>query len=348
MNSRRAVLTALYLLVLVLLSAGQAWADDHGNTWNTATLVTVDGGAVDGTVESLSDDDYFSFSAVSGLIYRIDMDTPTLIYPHYLTLYDRNGTTQMYEDQWSGLIGWQFASSGTYYIKIGPGNGRWSPGSYSLAITTVVDDHGDTAGTATSFTVNGGPVAASIEIAGDNDYFSFAAQAGWTYGIWRSAYTGSSVYLYDADGTTVLDDFAGSRTLIDWICPASGTYYISYQTPAAFDYTIEVTGAVDDHGDTPGTGTSVTVNAGPRAGSIGHAGDEDYFSFTAQAGWGYALATGGTTDTFVYLYDADGTSTLEWDRDSGPGELSLIIWDCTSSGTYYVEVRHDSTYEVGD
>lgn len=96
----------------------------------------------------------------------------------------------------------------------------------------------------------------------------------------------------------------------------------------------------DDHGNTPATATSVTVDGTPVSGSIETGGDVDYFSFSAGTANVYLIETGGNMDTVIYLYNTDGTTEIDMDDDGGPGLLSRIVWTAPSGSyqTYYVKV----------
>jgi len=56
---------------------------------------------------------------------------------------------------------------------------------------------------------------------------------------------------------------------------------------------------------------------------------------------------GTATDTYIYLYDTNGTTIIDYDDDSGVGLASQIIWTCASSGIYYVKIRHYYNDETG-
>lgn len=80
-------------------------------------------------------------------------------------------------------------------------------------------------------------------------------------------------------------------------------------------------------------------------------GDLDYFSFTANAGDRVHAATmtsfssNGSTDSQLELFASDGTTSIEFDDDSGSfGGLSSAIAGATipASGTYYLRVKHFS------
>jgi hypothetical protein len=72
-------------------------------------------------------------------------------------------------------------------------------------------------------------------------------------------------------------------------------------------------------------------------------GDQDWARFTAQAGVTYAIRTSGlgpAADTYLYLYDPDGTTLLAANDDYGGSLASQIEWTASVTGTYYVLVRH--------
>ncbi|MBI2399377.1 MAG: DUF11 domain-containing protein [Xanthomonadales bacterium] len=96
----------------------------------------------------------------------------------------------------------------------------------------------------------------------------------------------------------------------------------------------------------PLTGTSAVVRA-----SVYPNADEDYYSFTATAGDRlYAAVTTSTssnasTDSQLYLYQADGTTQIEFDENDGTfGASSSTIAGATltAGGTYYLRVKHNS------
>lgn len=86
-------------------------------------------------------------------------------------------------------------------------------------------------------------------------------------------------------------------------------------------------------------------------GNIYPNGDNDYYSFTANAGDRVYAATmtsfsaNGSTDSNMDILDTDGVTVLENDDDNGTvGGLSSSIAGTTlpAAGTYYVRVRHFS------
>lgn len=72
-------------------------------------------------------------------------------------------------------------------------------------------------------------------------------------------------------------------------------------------------------------------------------GDEDWVRFVASQDVTYVVRTddlGPSADTYLYLYDTDGSSLLAANDDYGGTLASLIQWRAPAAGTYYVRVRH--------
>ena len=72
-------------------------------------------------------------------------------------------------------------------------------------------------------------------------------------------------------------------------------------------------------------------------------GDRDWIKFAAEGGTYYLISTsnlGTAADTYLYLYDTNGTTLLASNDDYGGSLASQIEWRAPSSGTYYVMVQH--------
>ncbi|MGL1892401.1 MAG: membrane lipoprotein lipid attachment site-containing protein [Spirochaetaceae bacterium] len=81
--------------------------------------------------------------------------------------------------------------------------------------------------------------------------------------------------------------------------------------------------------------------------TIDIAGDFDWMKFDATSGVTYTFYTTETghetsVDTYMYLYDVDGTTLIEEDDDDGQdyrGLCSAIVFPCTTTGTYYLVIK---------
>jgi len=79
-------------------------------------------------------------------------------------------------------------------------------------------------------------------------------------------------------------------------------------------------------------------------------GDHNWMKFNATENVSYLIETadlGSECDTYMYLYDGDGTTEITHDDDGGVGLASRIVWECSISGTYYIMVRHYSSSASG-
>lgn len=98
--------------------------------------------------------------------------------------------------------------------------------------------------------------------------------------------------------------------------------------------------SADDHGDY--ATQSSPISLGEVSGNIEEAQDIDYFNFVAQVGETYTIYTtlGTLENSYIYLYDTDGTTEITHNDDyAGFGLASKIDWTCEETGTYYIAVR---------
>jgi len=83
-------------------------------------------------------------------------------------------------------------------------------------------------------------------------------------------------------------------------------------------------------------------------------GDLDWVNFTTVSGYYYLIETKNYSDinladTFIYLYASDGTTLLQQNDDiqSGVDRISRIVWFATSSGPFYIKIKHFDSSIVG-
>jgi serine protease AprX len=81
--------------------------------------------------------------------------------------------------------------------------------------------------------------------------------------------------------------------------------------------------------------------------------DQDWLKFSATGRSSYTIETSdlrSDSNTCLYLYSTDGTTEICHDNDDGDdgsGLASKIVWNCNTSGTYYIMVKHSSPSTVG-
>ncbi len=105
--------------------------------------------------------------------------------------------------------------------------------------------------------------------------------------------------------------------------------------------------------------TGTVAVGGSTTGEIGHAGDDDWFAVTLEAGKTYRIDLKGASSNsgtlrdphLAGIYDADGNAVAGMtDDDSGLGRDSLLTFTVETTGTYYVSASAwrdaTGTYEV--
>jgi Zn-dependent metalloprotease len=364
---------------LRLIGGGDIYEPD--DTPAQASLIPADGTPQTHNFGLAGDQDWVQFSATSNESYTIETFNLGPASDTVLELYDTDTTTllDLNDDGGSGLasqIVWTAPASGDYFIKVRhySSNASGNNTNYDLSVTGSAgagdsfepDNNQVEAG---SITVNGNPQTHDFHVAGDNDWVQFSATTGTAYVIETGNLGPNSdtfMTLYDTDGTAVLvmddDSGVGLASKIEWTAPADGVYFVNvrhYNSGVSgpdTQYDLTVTSASSGGGDTfepdnvPAQASTITVDGSAQPHNFHVAGDDDWASFSATAGSSYAIETsnlGSGSDTFIELYDTNGTTLITSDDDGGTGLASRIEWIATAGGTYYVRVRHYSGSAFG-
>ena len=194
--------------------------DDHGNDIDDATAIRV-GAEVRGAVDYDDDFDYFRFQAERGQSYQIDV-APGTLDDSIVNLFDSDGwfldTNDDYGDTYASRLYWEAPSSGERYVAVE----GYGIGTYTLTVSLIVDDHGNSEGDATAIRV-GADVLGALDYDGDIDFFRFQAERGQSYQIDVALGTldDSIVNLFDSDGwfLDTNDDYEGTyASRLSWVC----------------------------------------------------------------------------------------------------------------------------------
>jgi len=89
--------------------------------------------------------------------------------------------------------------------------------------------------------------------------------------------------------------------------------------------------------------TLITTDGMSQTHNIHRPSDQDWLEFQAEEGITYTIQTsnlGLGADTYLYLYDTDGTTLLAANDDHAGTLASQITWQVPVSGTYYIMVTH--------
>jgi len=267
-------------------------------------------GSVSGTIDFAGDQDWYRVTLVAGNQYAfellaVDSGLGTLNDP-LLRLLNGSGTELVLDDD-SGVglesrITFTASAGGTYFLSAQ--GYATDTGTFQLTVTNLgsaVDVAGSTATIAA--VADGAPATGTIGAAGDQDWYRVTLATGHQYrfdllGIDSGVGTLNDPFLRLLNGSgaeLVTDDDSGSglESHIAFTAGASGTYYLSAQSVGSGVGTFRL--EVDDLGVAPAdtvpgsTATSATVatNGTPVAGTIGIAGDQDWYRVTLAAGTQY-------------------------------------------------------------
>lgn len=238
--------------------------------------------------------------------------------------------------------------------KIAPGKGYWINIKQELffsyqepPVELPEDDHANSFEEATPLAL-GVETSGEIAHAGDYDFFSFVITEAGEYSIQTLGNLDSYGTLLDAQSTILEenDDWNGYNFFISKNLEP-GTYYVvvhHYSPTGTGSYDILVEQyetPLDDHADSIGQATPIAFSSSV-AGTIGHAGDLDFFSFTLTESTSMQLYSTGSVDVVGALLDDTG-AVLSSNDDGGAGYNFSII-QSLSAGTYYVQV---SPYSSG-
>ncbi len=193
---------------------------------------------------------------------------------------------------------------------------------------------------------------------GDEDWFSFTAEAGSWYRIETvnlGTYTDTILELYASDGTTLIaadddgsDAALASRIVVQLEQP--GTHYLkvtelhSNMGPGyTYDLQLTTESCTDTYepDNTPAEATPIAL-ATLQSHALCTTGDEDWLAFTAEPGGFYAIETSNlspNTDTVLELYQPDGVTLIASNDDSGGTLASRIIAQLPAAGPYYIRVQ---------
>lgn len=199
------------------LTLTDAGVDDHGDTAATGTNLAVGGPAVAGNIQVQGDKDVFVFTATANTVYRFACTATT---SYLCTLVARSPTLVTLSSSTYGLstvVAFKAATAGQHSIEVS-GYSTYL-GSYSVQLSTLSDDFGDTPGTGASLAL-GVTRTGNLDYAADVDYFTVTLVAGASYTVTVTA-TSIANTLYDP--TLGVVTLSAGRT---FTAASSGTYYL--------------------------------------------------------------------------------------------------------------------------
>jgi hypothetical protein len=297
--------------------------DDHGDTPASATERTGSAMPVTGNIDFPSDEDTFAIARPRSTIGRWSCTLQGT--PDYWNIHVRDAsgvTLQSGNGHGPGALTGAIhvaPSSEPLFFSIVSHSPSFT-GAYTCTLEDLgLDDHGNTRATATPIEPSANSITGTMAYYGDIDMLSTSLRAGHFYRsqCLQPHVETCGVEFLDASGARVFQHYESNAA--EFKVPATGTYFIQLTAidgPYPYSYTLEDLG-LDDHGDVPGSGTTVFPSQEVRGILTGLA-DTDVFSFSA------------TGPGHIFSFDCatvDGTRSWNAFR----GELLF-------PGTYHVEL----------
>ncbi|MBR0281060.1 MAG: hypothetical protein IJQ81_05630 [Oscillibacter sp.] len=194
----------------------------------------------------------------------------------------------------------------------------------------------------------------NITSGGQIVYIKFTPTAAGTYAFESTNSSGDTYgYLYDAsknqidsndDGGTGYN-FKISRELTPNTTYYWGVRFYSSGATGTINTRLSLAPKPDTVLGRPTSTTPVTGSESVSAGQIA------YLKFTPEISGTYIFestgATGSSTDTYGYLYNADKSVTLTYNDDGGSGNNFLISYDLTAGNAYCYGVRFYNSSATG-
>jgi Pyruvate/2-oxoacid:ferredoxin oxidoreductase gamma subunit len=367
---------------LFLVTEGDSEAADRYEDDDVAARASaIEGLQAGHNLHDAHDHDWVQFSATEGASYVIETLNLEARCDTYLDLFDTDGSTRLRSDDDGGpglasRIEWTAPAGGTYYVRVR----HYSEGAYGdrtgydLSVTDEADgsdeyEPDDSAGSANPIQVNAEGQTHNFHAAGDHDWVWFQASTEGAYTI-ETLNLGprcdTVMVLYRSNGQTEIaandDGGEGRGSRIAWTADESGWYLVmvrqfgdeTHGPHTHYDLRVlgpSVRADAYEPDNIAAQAQALVVDDDAQTHNIHVAGDDDWVRFDAENNEVYTIGTSNLcsmSDTYLYLYDRDGRTLIAADDDGGDGLGSRIEWSAQAQGTYFVRVRHYSSWRYGE
>lgn len=326
--------------------------DDHGNTFETATVVD-DNGQTPGVLNYAGDVDVFRFRSTVDGVYIVGTTGTTDTTCSLVTADDNVlGTNDDGGEGSNCRVSFNLVAGAIFQVRVNGFLNR--TGDYTLTITRPDgggnngggnnggnDDHGNDVNNATRVT-DDSTTRGRIEQGQDNDYFTFVAGATATYRITTISQIDTHCTLYDSNGGQLElddDDGEGRNCQIARALTLGQTYFVMvrhFSAAGTGDYQLQIARGPEDQGGDRNSAQRVELPARVEAELTQR--DEDFFVFRSGAAGMYRLETVSNIDTRCKLID-DAGNELSDNDDGGAGTNCRIDFELAAATTYYFAVR---------
>jgi formylmethanofuran dehydrogenase subunit C len=330
--------------------------EDIGSTPGTAAVITLspsNTAQVAATIKYAGDVEVFEFTAQASGPVTISQDDSAGTLQSTLTVWGASATFGIVYGVDAGTrisqVAVDLVAGETYYIQAAGAN--QTTGAYTISIAPYVDDFGNSLSDAQPLTLSAsgsGTQSGTINVPGDVDVFSFTAPVTGEMSIRQDSAPGgslaSSLTVLGQDGSFYFGSGADASTSEATLPVSAGqTYYVQAAGSggSSGDYTLTLSTTTDSAGHTQATATPITLAAdgsGSEGGTIGTAGEVDYFRFVAASTGTVAIeqdaAPGSGLNCLVEAFAGDySTYGIGIPVGNGGSQTTLAV---VAGQTYYV------------
>lgn len=332
---------------------------EPNNLHTSATFLGVTSivSSLDLTLHTSDDQDWFSFYAVTGRIYRFSSTGTT---DTIAELYQDDGVTLLASDDDGGgypnfSLSYQVPVNGNYKLKVYGYGGVL--GAYALLYSYGQDpdiyepDDTHLTGTEIYFDPWVNTQDHTIHVGTDQDWYRFVAIPGRIYTIYSSGTTDTVIELYADDGVTLLasnDDFNDINFYLQFTSPTATFYKFKVRPFYGLDlgvyqlnYLYEANPDIYEPNNT--YDQAVVLNPTTTVQTLYNTlhvnTDQDWFRFYAYAGNTYTFYSYGNTDVQAAILASDHTTQLAYDDDGAGFPNFIFQYYSSTSGWLYLQVN---------
>jgi hypothetical protein len=313
--------------------------------------------------------DYYSFTLAEATFVDLELvsfrngvwQADNEYYDPMIVLYDTDGTTSLAQNDDtyfydSGIEFW-LTTPGTYFVSVdeccGAGDAPYFLHLRTRAVGTPTPEAEGNNFFASAQPTDFGDLVDAQTIDGDDDFYSVAALAGDTLFVKlfdvqnrSDALEQVNVELLGPDGTTPIDfTYASGWRLARALIPADGTYHVLCSNSAVglTNYAVEIelyrrSAFEAEPNDEAGDSSAFNLS-NFAAGAIGASGDEDWYSFSAQANRLVTISC--VADSDAHAASNGFWSFATWGSDLAP---KLEIFDTDGIALLATSVSATRTY----
>lgn len=190
----------------------------------------------------------------------------------------------------------------------------------------------------------------TLHNAADQDWYRFEGISGMTYSFWSTGHADTKIFLYEDNGTTLLDEDDDDGELNNYNLSFTPTVSACYKLKVvavtgwigAYHFYSSYTAPADsyepDDSSSQLTYLSISNINQTQDHTLHVNSDQDWFRFQGYPGACYTFYSTYSSDTIIYLYDDNGTTLLAWDDESGDLNNFKLEFTPTANALYKLKV----------